>query len=129
MPRAGVRIPINHDKREDAPHEAANQIGLTHVDSYDDMINTSTLTAQLTAAGVSVDRIDLPNIVGMGGTASVISYISPKTGLPVSVLVIPHQYDIDRSAEDYFYFVGVGASTAATLDWTALYDRCVELTR
>ncbi len=104
-----------------------NRLGLTGIASYDDMINARTLADQLTDQGVTYVGFEVPDISGMGGNAEVLTYISPKVGRPVTVLIVPSQYDVDRYAEDYFYFEGLDAGEAAEMDWVATYDACREL--
>lgn len=106
-----------------------NDFGLTATATYDDMLNSATLSQQLAARSVPHATTELPDIVGLGGCAAVITYTRQKTGQPVAVLVVPHRYDVDRFAEDYFYFQGMDVDAVAAADWVGLYDRCTALTR
>lgn len=83
------------------------------------------LDVTLDESGVSYTTGDIATIVGMGGHASHLTYSGPS-GV-ITVLIIPHAYDVDCFTEEYFYFRGVDAEDAAEADWIAIYDRAREL--
>lgn len=106
-----------------------NGIGLTRFRSISfDVAGQASLTDQLEAAGAPYGRVDIPNIVGMGGNAYLIFYTSPSSGRPVTVLVVPVQADVDQFHEDLYYFEGIGPEEARSLDWLVLYDKARALT-
>lgn len=105
-----------------------NDFGLTHLSTYDDMVDTVRLRQQLAARGIDFEVVDLVNIVGVGGVAHLVFYTSAISGSPFTVLVVPHRYDVDRYAEDYYYFESMDRGSAGPDDaarWAELYDRCV----
>jgi hypothetical protein len=106
--------------------EVTTDFGLTRIlvcDYSGDPIETA-----LGKQGIPAARRELPGIVGMGGAAWLLGYLSPKTGLPVTVLAVPHRYDIDQFAEEYFYFEGLSWADALAgdvdVEWARRYDRC-----
>lgn len=113
-------------------HAPANDFGLSAVATYDDLFSGLTLEEQLTAEGTAFETANLAQIVGMGGRARLVFYVSPKTGRRVTVLVVPHRVDVDRFSEDYFYFQDMDRDSAlageADMRWAELYDKCTALT-
>jgi hypothetical protein len=110
---------------------APNDFGLTGIGEWDGMLDARTLHQQLDAQGVTSERVALPQIVGMGGSAELLFYTSPRSGQPVTVLCVPHRYDVDGFAETYYYFEGMGRAEALAGDWEVAwaerYDRAEEL--
>jgi hypothetical protein len=109
----------------------ANTIGLTATAYWDGAFSAvQPIVDQLEKAGVPTRTRDLPGIVGMGGCAQLICYTSPKRGREVTVLVIPHQSDVDQFGETYYYFdLTEDEACAGDVDarWAGLYDQCREI--
>lgn len=109
----------------------SNSIGLTATAHWDGAFSVSQpLVDQLAAQGVQCRTHDLPLIVGMGGSARLVCYTSPKRGREVTVLVIPHRSEVDQFAETYYYFdLDEAEATAEGVDerWAGLYDQCRDL--
>lgn len=108
-----------------------NDLGLTAIGNYSTETNTTHLRQQLDTAGITYQTVQLPAIVGMGGNAVLLAYTSPKSGRPVTVLVVPDRLEADQFGETYFYFDGLALGDALAGDyparWADLYDRCREL--
>lgn len=107
----------------------ANAIGLTATADWNGF-GGRPLTDQLDDAGIRYGTRDLPLIVGMGGCAQLVFYTSAKRGREVTVLVVPHQSDIDQCGETYYYFdLPEAEALAGDVDerWAGLYDQCREL--
>lgn len=103
----------------------SNSFGLTKCMVWDDLASSSPqLLEQLEKAKVVFEKSELPHIVGMGGNAYLVSYVSPKTSLPVTVLCVPHRDDIDSWYEEYFYFEGLQKDSVSEDKWIDLYDEC-----
>lgn len=87
---------------------APNNIGLTRY------IETEGpwLADQLAQQGIAFERVGLPHLVGMAGTAYTLSYISKLSNQPITVLCVPHRADIDDFSEEYFYFEGMSLADA-----------------
>ncbi|GAA0719594.1 hypothetical protein Drose_05900 [Dactylosporangium roseum] len=110
----------------------ANDFGLVATATFDDWTSSPPLLRQFAEQSVEVQIRDLPLIAGMGGNAQLVCYVSPRTGKPMTVLLVPHRPAVDQYAEDYFYFE-MAAETALAGDvdarWAELYDRCMALSR
>lgn len=102
---------------------APNEYGLTNYHCWSDC--GPTLREVLTKNSVSYQETEIPHLVGFAGNAELIFYVSPKLGKPVTVLAIPHRYDIDGFAEEYFYFVGMTKEQALQDEqwWLNLYPK------
>lgn len=100
----------------------ANTVGITHISDYDDLVDEQHQRQQLMAAAVDYAEREIPEIAGTGGAAVVVSYQSPKTGAPVTVLIVPGRVQVDQYAERYYYLSGMTAEAAAEADWVAVYD-------
>ena len=103
-----------------------NPFGMTRYAWWSDLAEiqsgTKPLRDQLTAQNVTFEEEQIPYIVGMAGTAALLFYTSPRTGQPVTVFCIPHRYDVDSWAEDYYYFEGLSKDEALAKDWSEVYD-------
>jgi hypothetical protein len=106
--------------------QLTTDFGLTRVAECD--YSSDPIETALGKQAIGFERRELPHIIGMGGNAWLLSYTSPKTGLPVTVLAVPHRYDVDDFTEEYFYFEGMAWSAALAgdvdLEWAERYDRC-----
>lgn len=108
----------------------ANDFGLVATATWDDFTTSQPLEDQLAAQDVAVELHELPYIVGMGGNARLMFYVSPRTGKSMTVLAVPHRPDVDQFAEDYYYFeMASGEALAGDVDvrWGELFDRCTNL--
>lgn len=129
----GRSAPVAKDAAWVAGRESGvrpNGIGLTRYQYRDDLSQTRPgeplwFADKLDAEGIAYERTPLPRIVGMAGSAYLLTYDSPR-GMPVTVLVIPHQ-GIDSFAEEYYTFEGMGCDQAAARDWLAVYDQLDDL--
>ena len=70
------------------------------------------LESQLSDQAIPYEIIAVPHLVGMGGSASVICYVSPHTERPVSVLSVPARIEVDASFEENFYVEGMTQAEA-----------------
>lgn len=101
-----------------------NEIGLTHYRADEGI---GLLAGQLTRQEIEYTSRSLPTIVGMAGEAYLVHYQGPQTGQPTTVLVIPHQWEIDAVGEEGYYFVGLTEAEAYDRDWVTTYDQVQEL--
>jgi hypothetical protein len=112
---------------------APNDFGLTKIGEWDGMLDGKTLHQQLDAEGVGYERVALSQIVGMGGSAELVLYTSPRSGQPMTVLCVPHRADVDQFAETYYYFEGMPRQDTLAGDWEVAwaerYDQAEELFR
>jgi hypothetical protein len=124
-----VAATTNQEGSENTVRTVTTDFGLTRIVTCD--YSSDPIETALDKQKVTFTRRELPNIVGMGGNAWLLNYTSPKTGLPVTVLVTPHRFDIDDFAETYYYFEDMdwAVATAGDVDttWTERYDRCREV--
>lgn len=108
-----------------------NNIGLTATGVWDCGCTAPPLTDQLRTAGVPYRTRELPTIAGMGGTARLVFYTSPRRDRAVTVLAVPHQADVDQFGESYYYFEGIDEDDATAGDvegrWASIYDMCCSL--
>ena len=105
-----------------------NPWGLTHYNTWGDLDASPPLESQLQRAGVPYDQGDIPHLLGLAGCAYLVFYTSTRTGLPVTVLCIPHRSDIDTWSVEYFYFEGM-ARAAALRDENWWIDHYPDFTR
>lgn len=90
-----------------------------------------TLHEQLTEANIPYETVDIPHLIGMGGSAYFTFYRSPKTHKSITVLCIPIRYDIDGFAEEYYYFDQISRDEALADEqyWLKVYRECKKLVR
>lgn len=93
----------------------------------DDTPGAVTLADQLEKQSVPYTTTGLPRIVGTGGAATLIHYISPATGKPVTVLCVPLRIEIDCCGERYYYFIGMDRESSRRHDWIQIYESCKDL--
>jgi hypothetical protein len=105
--------------------EQPNAISLTHYHGWDDSCASGPLCDQLATAKIPFEQMDVPHLVSMAGNASLVFYVSPKTGKPVTVLLIPSRADIDSFGEEYFYFEGMTREQAMADErfWPDAYEQ------
>lgn len=106
-----------------------NEIGLTRFAWTADGYQPG-LTDQLDKAGIPYEVHEIPHLVGMGGSASLI-FFRGTSGEDRCVLFIPIRYEIDGFAEEYYYFDGMSKEKALESEqwWLDAYERCKELTK
>lgn len=106
--------------------DLTTKFGLTRV--HDTFDSGDDLADQLDKHAVPHTRFDLPNIVGMGGAAWLMGYVSPDTRKHVTALVIPRRYEVDQFGVTYYYFDGLAwdeaTATGARARWADLYNQC-----
>lgn len=82
-----------------------NKIGLTDFAIWDNGIfSGAPLREQLDKEGVKYHEVNLNKVVS---GASLIYYISKKSGVPITILCIQLRDEDDRPAEEYYYFEGM----------------------
>ena len=103
---------------------APNNFGLTMYGCWDSDGPSKPLEEQFRDEGRQVEKIALPNIVGMAGSAYLLCFVSRKNE-PSTVLVVPDSGG-DVWGEDYYYFMGLSREQATSdLDaWLIRYDHC-----
>lgn len=101
-----------------------NTLGVTGTASWSDLSRGDPLADQLKKAEIQFDRIDVPHLVGMAGSAYLVCYVSPRSGKPMTVLCVPVRYEIDGWAEDYFYCEGMTREQALADEnhWLKVYN-------
>lgn len=112
-----------------------NKIGLTKYSWWDSDMRSlpsgkdAILENQLAAAGMHYDIAEIKHLVGMGGCAYLLFYLSQKSGKFVTVLCVPHHEIIDSWGMDYFYFEGMTQAQAMIDEewWLIAYDACKDL--
>jgi len=95
---------------------------ITRTSGWTDMMAVEPLCVQLEDADIPWMQHEVSNLIGTGGSAYWIHFVSPKTGSPVTVLCVPHHDLPDGAAEDYYYFDGMGYEEALDVDWAAVYE-------
>jgi hypothetical protein len=103
----------------------ANRFGVTRFASWSGDGMAADLRAQLSQEGIPFEEVALPHLVGLAGTVALLGYVSPTSQQAVTVLAIPHRYEIDDYAEDYFYLPGLSIAEAVARGepwWIELYE-------
>jgi hypothetical protein len=104
-----------------------NTIGLTHVaHAYD---GHPGLRDQLREQGVAFSETEIPHLVGMAGCASLVFYLSPVDGAPITTLAVPIRADVDSFGESYYIFRGLTREEALRDEqaWLDRYEACRQL--
>jgi hypothetical protein len=107
-----------------------NEIGLARWVPWDSDTGGWQLEPGLESRGIPFEKAEIPHLVGMGGCAWLVFYMSPNTKGLMTVLCVP-KAAIDSFAIDYFYFPGVSKEHALESEqvWLDRYDVCVEMKR
>ncbi len=104
-----------------------SQIGLTRFNYWDDKQPNSDLRGQLKKGRIQYSEAPIRHPVGTDGTASLVFYNSPKSGKPITVLVVAHRPA--SFSEDYFYFEGMTKEQALRDEewWLIAYEAAEQL--
>jgi hypothetical protein len=98
---------------------------LTGVAVHDGLFSSPGLEHQLKYRGLSYRKHQI-SIGDLNRPACLFCYDSPRTGRPITALVVFSQLD-DPVAADYFYFEGLAEREALEHDWATIHEACVEL--
>lgn len=105
-----------------------NPYGCTHTSYCTDMSNHPDLETELKNRGVEYTKTALPMAAFASENASIVTYNSPSTQKPVTVLVVP-AVGADSWCEGYYYFPGLDHESASTRDWFAILNELRSLVK